>query len=486
MPVWEVVLHRDIRAPDFLSTDRFVTRYLLRRTLSVGALLAIDVASLFVATLFWQLMLPPGEQPHPVLYRLVPLAPMTLAVFALYGLYGTRARRHNWAHIVAAGVFVLVTAAVIRMLLGSGPRVGFVLVWASALLLLLVGRYTYDHLLKRRYDAQVDMQRIIMLGGPEACATLATSLRALRDVSTTRLIGVVGDEIHPRDWQDATGLRSLGLLSELERIVERERPDQLVVADDKIEQRHLVELIELCRRQDLNLKLANSDMRFGPGSVCLVPGLDEPIFVVRQSLTGALPWLAKRAVDRVAAALLLAVLSPGLLVVAILIKATSPGPVLFTDTRVGLGQRTFRCYKFRTMYRDAAARQAELEARNEADGAIFKIRDDPRVTRVGSFLRRTSIDELPQLINVVRGEMSLVGPRPLPLRDNELLEGWHKRRHVVLPGITGLWQVNGRSDTSFEEMVDLDFRYIESWSPWLDLSIIFKTFAAVFTSRGAY
>jgi lipopolysaccharide/colanic/teichoic acid biosynthesis glycosyltransferase len=138
------------------------------------------------------------------------------------------------------------------------------------------------------------------------------------------------------------------------------------------------------------------------------------------------------------------------------------------------------------MHNDAPALQAQLEAQNEADGAIFKMRDDPRVTPVGRVLRKLSIDELPQLINVLRGEMSLVGPRPLPMRDNGLMEATAKRRHVVLPGITGMWQVSGRSDTSFDDMIDLDFTYIDSWSFWLDVKILCRTVKAVFASEGAY
>ena len=138
------------------------------------------------------------------------------------------------------------------------------------------------------------------------------------------------------------------------------------------------------------------------------------------------------------------------------------------------------------MRTDARELQAQLEAQNEADGAIFKMRSDPRVTPVGRFLRKVSIDELPQLINVLRGDMSLVGPRPLPLRDNGLMDATAKRRHVVMPGITGMWQVAGRSDTSFDDMIALDFAYIDTWSLSLDLEIVAKTFRAVVASRGAY
>jgi lipopolysaccharide/colanic/teichoic acid biosynthesis glycosyltransferase len=142
--------------------------------------------------------------------------------------------------------------------------------------------------------------------------------------------------------------------------------------------------------------------------------------------------------------------------------------------------------KFRTMYADAAERLPELEGANEATGPLFKIRQDPRVTTVGAYLRRFSLDEVPQVLNVLRGEMSLVGPRPLPLRDYEQLEPWHRKRYNVLPGITGLWQIAGRSNLGFDDLVRLDFYYLENWSIWLDISILFKTIPAVLGRRGAY
>jgi lipopolysaccharide/colanic/teichoic acid biosynthesis glycosyltransferase len=160
--------------------------------------------------------------------------------------------------------------------------------------------------------------------------------------------------------------------------------------------------------------------------------------------------------------------------------------VFFVDRRVGVGEREFGMLKFRTMVADAAEQQARLERANEASGALFKIRHDPRVTRVGRILRRLSIDEMPQIVNVVRGEMSLVGPRPLPLRDYELLEDWHRARYLVLPGMTGLWQISGRSGLSFDDLVRLDFTYLDNWSLGLDISIIAKTIPAVLSGRGAY
>jgi exopolysaccharide biosynthesis polyprenyl glycosylphosphotransferase len=198
----------------------------------------------------------------------------------------------------------------------------------------------------------------------------------------------------------------------------------------------------------------------------------------------------KRAMDLTGGILGLICLSPFLLLVAILVRLDSPGPILFRQRRVGLGGREFFCLKFRTMVADAEARLRDLEARNEsAGGVLFKIKDDPRVTPLGRFLRRSSLDEFPQLWNVIRGEMSLVGPRPLQLRDSEKLEqldaeGYH-RRLTVLPGVTGPWQVNGRSDVDSARMLELDLQYVGHWSIATDLVILVKTVAVVLAGRGA-
>jgi exopolysaccharide biosynthesis polyprenyl glycosylphosphotransferase len=204
-------------------------------------------------------------------------------------------------------------------------------------------------------------------------------------------------------------------------------------------------------------------------------------------VTGIDFWI-KRIVDFCCALVLIVLLSPVLLTIALLIKLDSPGPVFYKQTRVGLKGRLFKAWKFRTMVVNADQLQKKLEAMNETkDGVLFKIKDDPRVTRVGKFLRQYSLDELPQLFNILFGEMSLVGPRPLPLRDIEKFSDHHFIRHEVLPGITGLWQVSGRSDIlDFEQVVRLDVSYIENWSLWLDLQILFRTVKVVLAKTGAY
>jgi exopolysaccharide biosynthesis polyprenyl glycosylphosphotransferase len=217
-----------------------------------------------------------------------------------------------------------------------------------------------------------------------------------------------------------------------------------------------------------------------------VPGQSVPLFELGPPVFEGVDYALKRTFDLLGATLLLVLLSPLLLAIVIAVRLSSRGPIVFHSTRRGIAQRPFECLKFRTMHTNAEEQQAELDAFNEATGALFKIRRDPRLTRVGRVLRRFSLDELPQLVNVLRGDMSLVGPRPLPQRDYEKLEEWHRKRYLVLPGITGLWQVSGRSELDFDDLVHLDFIYLEHWSLALDLTILLKTIPAVLSRRGAY
>jgi exopolysaccharide biosynthesis polyprenyl glycosylphosphotransferase len=210
-----------------------------------------------------------------------------------------------------------------------------------------------------------------------------------------------------------------------------------------------------------------------------------PIIGLREPVIEGVPRVMKRAFDLLVGALLLVLTLPGLGLLAVWIRLDSAGPIFFRQRRVGENGRLFDMIKFRTMVPDAEARLEE-EARQAGDDVVHKRRDDPRVTRVGRVLRRFSVDELPQLFNVLRGEMSLVGPRPLPLRDYRRLEPWHRRRYLVLPGMTGLWQVAGRSNLGFDDLVRLDFYYVENWSVWLDVSILVRTIPAVLARRGAF
>jgi lipopolysaccharide/colanic/teichoic acid biosynthesis glycosyltransferase len=206
---------------------------------------------------------------------------------------------------------------------------------------------------------------------------------------------------------------------------------------------------------------------------------------MEQPRSGALRQATKRACDLLGAVICLVLATPLMVAAAVAIKMTSRGPVFYSQARAGKHGQPFRMWKFRSMYADSERRRRDLEQANEADGHLFKIRDDPRVTPVGRLLRRWSVDELPQLINVLAGEMSLVGPRPLPVTESDYT-GASRRRLLCLPGITGLWQVSGRSETTWEEAVQLDLYYVDNWSLSLDVTILARTVATVLSRRGAF
>jgi exopolysaccharide biosynthesis polyprenyl glycosylphosphotransferase len=277
-----------------------------------------------------------------------------------------------------------------------------------------------------------------------------------------------------------------GEAGDLRAALDPQQVDEVILTGWAGDDGPVLELLEVCRRRGLPVRLAPTTTELLSHSVEAVPAPGVPLFELRPPVLGGMAFLAKRLFDIVFASLIGLLLLPVLALAALAIKLGDRGPVIHRSRRMGVEETEFDCLKLRTMTVDAEERQEELEALNEADGALFKVRDDQRVTRVGRVLRRLSIDELPQLWNVIRGEMSLVGPRPLPLRDFELLDDLHKKRYLVLPGITGLWQVSGRSDLSFDDLVRLDFYYIETWSIWLDLTILARTIPVVFSRRGAY
>lgn len=246
------------------------------------------------------------------------------------------------------------------------------------------------------------------------------------------------------------------------------------------------QVAELCEQHGITMRF-NSDIFGLKGARWRSEEFDGDHYLATCIGSGKIwPMAAKRALDVVVSAILLLLLSPTLLAVAALIKLTSSGPVFFLQERIGHNKRRFRVYKFRTMVQNAEKLMAKLETLNEVSGPVFKMKNDPRITRIGKFLRRSSIDELPQLLNVLKGDMSLVGPRPLPVRDYEgFSEDWQRRRFSVKPGITCIWQVNGRSGISFEEWMLLDLQYMDEWSLWLDLKILAKTVPAVLKGEGA-
>jgi exopolysaccharide biosynthesis polyprenyl glycosylphosphotransferase len=341
-------------------------------------------------------------------------------------------------------------------------------------------RFLYETVTGALLRAAGYQRRAVLVGTGQHIEAVA---HALRDAphSPIDVIGFVSLTPRPDN-----GLVSLGTLGQIGDIVRDHRVDEVIIADPAFPQPEAVELVDICHQRGVRVRIAPSTMEILVHRAEFVPGQSVPLFELRPPVFEGFDYALKRAFDLVGSLLIVLVLSPLLLACALAIKLSSRGPVVYRSIRPGIGGAPFACLKFRTMYRDADQLQSDLEELNEASGALFKIREDPRMTPVGRFLRRFSLDELPQLFNVVRGQMSLVGPRPLPERDYERLEDWHKKRYLVMPGITGLWQVSGRSDLDFDDLVRLDFLYLERWSVFLDLSILVKTIPAVFTRRGAF
>jgi exopolysaccharide biosynthesis polyprenyl glycosylphosphotransferase len=245
-------------------------------------------------------------------------------------------------------------------------------------------------------------------------------------------------------------------------------------------------IIALCEEQGITVRVVAHLAALDWGRASIDTLGEQPVITISSGPPDTLRLVAKRMMDVVGATVGLIILLPILLAVAIAVKLDSNGPIFFVQERVGLNRRRFPAYKFRTMVVGAEQLQPDLEHLNEAEGPVFKIQEDPRVTRLGRALRRLSLDELPQLLNVLLGDMSLVGPRPLPVRDvNRIDTRWHKRRFSVKPGITCLWQINSR-EPKFDEWIRSDMEYIDNWSLTLDLKILAKTIPAVISGQGAH
>jgi exopolysaccharide biosynthesis polyprenyl glycosylphosphotransferase len=407
---------------------------------------------------------------------------LTALLFARSGLYAARGQRPGLTRIV--GCLFQVTFVALLFALVSGEEFSsFYIFWGSlaiALIYVPLLRYLYERLTSVVLRTAGRQRRAVLVGTGRHIREVA---HALGDAPHSR-VEVVGF-LAPRALP-ANGLRALGSLDELEQVLSQERVEEVIIADPDFPQGDAVGLVDRCHRRGVRVRIAPSTMEILIHRAEFVPGESVPLFELKPPVFEGIDFALKRTFDVIGATLLLITLSPLLAVIWVAVRISSRGPALYHSIRQGIGERPFACLKFRTMYADADQRQVDLEAHNEASGALFKIREDPRTTAVGRLLRRFSLDELPQLINVLRGEMSLVGPRPLPVRDFERLESWHRKRYLVLPGITGLWQVSGRSELDFDDLVHLDFLYLEHWSLALDLTILLKTIPAVFSRRGAY
>ena len=397
------------------------------------------------------------------------LALVTVLVFSRAGLYGPREQRAGFGSLL--GSLTLVGVLTIAFAVGAGHRfstygaVPTSIVFTAVAIGLL--RIWYDAGTRYLLRLAKVRRRMLLLGNGDVMEQLARELPADGTRGTYEVVRAPGSPSQLNELIDGTSITE-------------------IVVDGSLEEQDLLEIVAEAHREAVRVLIAPTAAEMLARRGRYVPGQTVPLYELRPPAFAGIDWAVKRAFDYSVAAALLVLSAPLLAVLALLVKVTSRGPVVYVSRRMGLEEREFPMFKFRTMYSDAAHRQDELEAANEADGPLFKLRQDPRVTPVGAFLRRFSLDELPQLINVLRGEMSLVGPRPLPMRDYQRLEPWHRKRYLVLPGMTGLWQVSGRSDLTFDRLVRLDFHYLETWSIWLDVSILLRTIPAVLAKRGAY
>jgi exopolysaccharide biosynthesis polyprenyl glycosylphosphotransferase len=285
---------------------------------------------------------------------------------------------------------------------------------------------------------------------------------------------------------DIGRFKALGSTENLAAILEDEAIDEVIITLPWQYHRKIVSLMAQCERKDVRARVVPDLFQMTLNRMQIEDVAGVPMIGIRETGIGGLNQLIKRSIDVIFSATALVIGAPLMGLIALMIKMESPGPVLFRQERVGKNGLLFELYKFRSMVDGAEQRQAELEALNEADGPLFKIKADPRLTRLGKWLRRLSLDELPQFYNVLRGDMSLIGPRPPIPAEVEQYQEWHKRRLEVSPGITGLWQVSGRSELTFDEMALLDIYYIENWSLGLDTKILWQTVPRVLFGSGAY
>jgi exopolysaccharide biosynthesis polyprenyl glycosylphosphotransferase len=424
--------------------------------------------------------------------------PVVILVFCGYGLY-RRARRRLVAStfpdlsqiihglIVGALIILLTTSLITRATsIPIVSRRAMIITGLIALMAIPLGR-----MLSRRLAGRNGRRsRVLIVGSGLVAARIAARMAAAPDLD---VVGCVDDSPGQRQLgrrlTDSPDRHSeaalLGGLDDIPRLVAEHNVDRLVVAFSPITEsqvaarlRSMADQVQICvvpRMFDLLTVRSRVDELAG-----------LPVIDVAPPSLGPADRFAKRSLDVVVSGLALLLLAPVIAVLAIIVKTTSPGPILFRQQRIGRRGRPFLIYKFRTMDVGAEEKREDLAVLNSVDGPIFKLHDDPRITRPGRVLRPTSLDELPQLLNVFKGDMSLVGPRPFITVESNEIEGWAARRFDVRPGVTGLWQVSGRNDLPFDELQRLDYSYVASWSLWWDLRILWHTPASVLRRDGAY
>jgi exopolysaccharide biosynthesis polyprenyl glycosylphosphotransferase len=412
-------------------------------------------------------------------------------IFSALGLYGSRRlgdRREETFVVLkatSAGALVLgFVAAFFRVRMITPAFIGVFWIVASSTIILC--RLALREFLKRARMHRRNLRHVLIVGTNSRALEFARAIESRPELGY-QLVGFVD-----QDWPGNRhfGRNGNSIVADLEHFSDFLREgiiDEVALAlPMKSFYSQAARIVAQCQEQGVIVRVLANIFETQRGWVnnSHLSGIDIATFSPHSS--EGWPMVCKRLLDISVSSLLLILLAPLFLIAAILIKLDSLGTVFFVQDRVGLNKRRFRMYKFRTMVGDAEKKQSELEPLNEADGPVFKIKNDPRVTRLGKYLRKASIDELPQLLNVLIGDMSLVGPRPLPIRDYQGFDqDWVRRRFSVRPGITCLWQVNGRSCVPFKEWMELDLHYIDHWSLWLDVKLLAKTIPAVLRGVGA-
>ncbi|WP_407929443.1 sugar transferase [Herbidospora solisilvae] len=389
----------------------------------------------------------------------------------------------EFRRVARAGVMLTAAVAVVAYATKIDVARGYVIIALPLMTVLtLLARYALRRRLHRKRARLQCMRRVIAVGHQGSVADLVRLLQKERYHGMHIVGACLPDE---GSCAADVGVPVLGGFSDVPLVVAQAQADTVaVLACPELDGSALRRLAWRLEKSRTDLVVAPALMEVAGPRTTIRPVAGMPLLHVEHPELAGGRRLVKNVFDRVVAGLGLLLVSPLFLLIAVAVRVTSPGPAFFRQTRVGKDGRTFTIVKFRTMGVDAESRKVELAS--DIDGVLFKIKHDPRVTRVGAFLRRHSLDELPQLVNVVKGDMSLVGPRP-PLPEEVARYGDDvRRRLLVRPGMTGLWQVSGRSDLSWEEAVRLDLRYMENWSLTLDLQIMWKTWSAVARGSGAY
>ncbi len=469
-----------------------------------GSRLCFDITAFLVAweiTYWLRIWLDGYFQQHLTRQRLESLVPrvevILLAWVLLSVVTGLYRGQHSWRfrsvawRAVKSGLFaglLTVAAAFSSRQLGAELSRSFVLMYAPIALFVFVAFALLEHYAFQLLHRQLGVRRVAIIGSGEAAAAMIETIRdrAGRGVELAGIISYngTGEYAHRLDNQ----VRLLGSTEQLAELINREQLERLIVASREMTEAELEECGRISTR--MGVPMSRVHTAFRPSQLTVTDTYGLPMVDVTPVSFTRGQEIVKRALDIVGAASALIVLAPVIGVLALIIRWTSPGPAFFRSKRVGKGGRYFTLYKLRSMRSDLS-RQAVL-AHNEKGGHIFKVKGDPRITPIGRFIRRYSLDELPQFFNVLRGDMSLVGPRPLPVEDldpdgmSKKFRYWAEQRALTAPGLTGLWQINGRSDTGFEQMVNFDVQYVQSWSLTLDLRILLSTPAVVLLGKGAY